>query len=76
MIDHPLSQMRHEHDRTANLLAAIEHATHGLALPPGACGSWTALYTGVRKFCDDLVMHMHLEDGVLFPRFEQNGVPA
>ncbi|MDR6756300.1 regulator of cell morphogenesis and NO signaling [Mycoplana sp. BE70] len=76
MIDHPLAQMRDEHDDTAKLLAEIEHATHGLALPAGACGSWTALYTGVAKFCDDLVTHMHLEDGVLFPRFERNGVPA
>ncbi len=48
----------------------VEHVTHGLSLPPGACGSWTALYTGLRKFTDDLVAHMHLENAVLFPRFE------
>lgn len=71
MIDHPLAQMRHEHDGTAKQLGRIEQITHGLNLPQGACGSWTALYTGLRKFCDDLVTHMLLEDAVLFPRFEQ-----
>lgn len=69
-ISRPIAQMRHEHDITARLLRDIEHAAHGMALPEGACGSWTALYTGLRKLTDDLVAHMHLENAVLFPRFE------
>ncbi|MDK1373735.1 MULTISPECIES: iron-sulfur cluster repair di-iron protein [unclassified Sinorhizobium] len=69
-IVHPIAQMRHEHDDEAEHLRTIEHLTHGLSLPAGACGSWTALYTGLRKFTDDLVAHMHLENAVLFPRFE------
>ncbi|MEZ5888630.1 MAG: iron-sulfur cluster repair di-iron protein [Paracoccaceae bacterium] len=70
MIVHPIAQMRLEHDDTARLLTGLEHVTHGLALPEGACGSWTALYTGLRKFTEDLVAHMHLENTVLFARFE------
>lgn len=69
-VAHPIAQMRHEHDDAVRLLHDVEHAAHGMALPSGACGSWTALYTGLRKFTDDLVMHMHLENTVLFPRFE------
>ncbi|MFB9948238.1 iron-sulfur cluster repair di-iron protein [Rhizobium puerariae] len=76
MIVHPITEMRHEHDDEAQHLQAIEHVTHGLALPQGACGSWTALYTGLRKFTDDLVVHMHLENAVLFPRFEKTSQPA
>lgn len=75
-ISHPINQMRHEHDEAAELLNRIEQVTHGLTLPAGACGSWTALYTGVRKFNDDLVAHMHLENAVLFPRFEQAAATA
>jgi regulator of cell morphogenesis and NO signaling len=45
-----------------------------LALPEGACGSWTALYIGVRKLADDLVTHLHLENNVLFARFEPANV--
>ncbi|QRM57166.1 iron-sulfur cluster repair di-iron protein [Sinorhizobium sp. BG8] len=69
-ISQPIAQMRHEHADTARLLQDIEHAAHGMALPAGACGSWTALYTGLRKLTDDIVLHMHLENAVLFPRFE------
>nr|WP_245314468.1 hemerythrin domain-containing protein [Sinorhizobium alkalisoli] len=76
VIGHPIAQMGHEHEEEAEHLRAIEHVTHGLSLPPCACGSWTALYTGLRKFTDDLVMHMHLENAVLFPRFETQSQAA
>lgn len=69
-ISHPIMQMRDEHNHEARHLQAIEHITHGFSLPPGACGSWTALYTGLRKFTDDLIVHMRIENTILFPRFE------
>ncbi|WP_113737195.1 iron-sulfur cluster repair di-iron protein [Rhizobiales bacterium] len=69
-ISYPIAQMRREHDDEVEHLRTIEHVTHGLSLPDGACGSWAALYTGLRKLTDDLVTHMHLENAVLFPRFE------
>lgn len=70
MISHPIGVMRHDHDSAAELLRAVERITRGLSLPEGACRSWTALYTGLGKFSEDLVRHMHLENNVLFPRFE------
>lgn len=70
MIVHPIAVMRQEHEDTAALLRRIEHVSHGLTLPEGACGSWTALYTGVAKLTGDVVRHMHLENDILFPRFE------
>ena len=41
-----------------------------LALPEGACGTWTALYTGLSEFLGDLEGHVRLENDVLFPQFE------
>ncbi|WP_319826165.1 iron-sulfur cluster repair di-iron protein [Thalassovita sp.] len=76
MISHPIAVMRHDHETAADLLRGIEHATHGLNLPEGACRSWTALYIGLKKFSDDLVTHMHLENNVLFPRFETANLTA
>lgn len=64
----PVAAMRAEHAAAAELLRRIEHVTQGLTLPVGACGSWTALYTGLRKLCEDVVAHIHLEETVLFPR--------
>ena len=73
MIVHPIAAMRHEHDTTTDMLRAVEHVTHSLTLPDGACRSWTALYTGLGKLTEDLVAHIHLENAVLFPRFEVAG---
>ena len=39
-----------------------------MQLPIGACGSWTALYTGLRKLCADVVAHFYVEQSLLLPR--------
>lgn len=74
-----LSQVQESRNASKGLsqhLEAVEHVTGGLQLPQGACGSWTALYTGLNKFCDDLVAHMHVENSVLFARFDTAGAAA
>ena len=38
--------------------------------PQGACNTWRALYAGIAQLGDDLINHIHLENNVLFPRFE------
>lgn len=74
MIGQPISVMRHEHDTHGDNLRKLEHLTDDFTPPEGACGSWCALYAGLRKFADDLVTHIHLENNILFPRFESQVV--
>ncbi|NVP58539.1 iron-sulfur cluster repair di-iron protein [Mycoplana rhizolycopersici] len=69
ILTRPIEQMRHEHEVEVDHLAELEHVTGGFHLPDGACTSWRALYAGAKKFADDLIQHMHLENEVLFPRF-------
>jgi regulator of cell morphogenesis and NO signaling len=57
---HPIAQMRHDHDRYG------EHLRHLETI----CRSWGALYAGTAKLVEDLMQHIHLENNVLFPRFE------
>lgn len=71
MIVHPIDAMRHEHDDAGELLHKVEDLTNGGTTPEGACNTWRALYAGTRKFADDLMEHIHLENNVLFPRFER-----
>lgn len=73
MIVHPIAMMRHEHDGHTEQLCALEQMTNGFAPPDDACRSWQALHAGLAKFAADLVRHMHLENEVLFPRFEGVG---
>jgi regulator of cell morphogenesis and NO signaling len=69
MIAHPIGAMRHEHDDAGEQLRMVERLTNGGVPPEGACNTWRALYAGTRKFADDLMEHIHLENNVLFPRF-------
>ncbi len=67
----PTAQIRHDHDRHGELLRRLETIANGFVLPQGACRSWAALYTGTSKLVDDVMDHIHLENNVLFPRFER-----
>ncbi len=73
-IENPIAVMRADHDDHAAGVAEIRRLTGGPTLPKGACGTWTALYTGLTEFLTDFDEHMRLENEVLFPQFEpQNG---
>jgi regulator of cell morphogenesis and NO signaling len=70
MIVHPIGMMRHEHDSHGEELTALAKLTGDLTLPAGACNTWRALYAGLAKLADDLTEHIHIENNVLFPKFE------
>ena len=57
-----------EHETVGEILRRLQAVTSGYALPPDACTSFQALYSGLRKLESDLHRHIHLENNVLFPR--------
>jgi regulator of cell morphogenesis and NO signaling len=69
-LDMPIRVMRHDHNDHAQIVHGLEQLTGNFTIPEGACRSWQALYTGVAKFVTDITDHIHLENNVLFPRFE------
>ncbi|WP_176248752.1 MULTISPECIES: hemerythrin domain-containing protein [unclassified Sulfitobacter] len=69
-IENPIAVMRADHDDHATGIIEIRRLTGNLTLPEGACGTWTALYTGLAEFLRDLEEHMRLENDVLFPQFK------
>jgi regulator of cell morphogenesis and NO signaling len=70
MIRHPIGRMRAEHDEHGERLANLQALAHDFKLPEEACSTWRALYAGVRKLIDDVHEHVHLENNILFARFE------
>jgi regulator of cell morphogenesis and NO signaling len=70
MIVHPIGMMRHEHDEHGKNLQAMAKMTNELTPPADACNSWRALYAGLGKLAEDLTEHIHIENNILFPRFE------
>jgi regulator of cell morphogenesis and NO signaling len=70
-LDVPIAQMRHDHNDHSEHLQRLEELTDNFTLPDGACRSWQALYAASAKLAEDLVEHIHLENNVLFPRYEE-----
>jgi len=71
MAESAIQVMRAEHDDHGAALALIDRITHDRTAPAEACATWRALCLGLTKFHDDLTMHVHLENNILFPRFER-----
>ncbi|GGE47350.1 hypothetical protein GCM10011367_22650 [Marinicauda pacifica] len=69
-ISEPIAVMRSDHEKHATDVEEIRRLTRGPSLPEGACRTWATLYEGIEEFIADLEEHLHLENDVLFPRFE------
>ena len=70
MVVYPITMMRMEHTSHGEMLEHLMALTHDGRPPAGACNTWRALYAGIGQLHDDLINHIHLENNVLFPRFE------
>ncbi len=66
----PISRMRAEHLEHGERLERLAQLTDIFAPPDGACTTWRALYAGCAKLDGDLREHIHLENNVLFAKFD------
>lgn len=69
-VGQPIGMMRVEHVDHGEALDKLNALTNDATPPQGACNTWRALYAGIAQLGDDLINHIHLENNVLFPRFE------
>lgn len=67
-VQSPIAMMEMEHEEVGNHLATIRSLTNNYALPADACNSYGILYKFLEEFEEDLHMHIHLENNILFPR--------
>ena len=70
MVIYPIGIMRQEHTSHGAMLEQLMALAHDARPPEGACNTWRALYAGISQLHDDLINHIHLENNLLFPRFE------
>ena len=66
-LDGPIACMLHEHDDAGEALARLRELTNGFTPPPEACNTYRALFAGLAELEEDLHVHIHLENSVLFP---------
>jgi regulator of cell morphogenesis and NO signaling len=57
-----------EHEEHARDLQTLRRLTRKFELPAEACVTWRALYLGLQQLEEELMLHIHLENNVLFRR--------
>lgn len=63
-----IEELEKEHDHVGRCLDKIRELSKGYALPSDACASYKLLFTMIQEFEDDLHLHIHLENNILFPK--------
>jgi len=67
-VQNPINMMEMEHEAVAKNLADIRELTNDYVLPEDACASYSLLYRLLDEFENDLHLHVHLENNILFPK--------
>lgn len=67
-VANPIRMMEAEHDSAGNALADIRRITANYAIPEYAGVTYRSLMAGLQELEQDLHLHIHLENNILFPR--------
>jgi len=67
-VKNPIHSMMKEHDSAGELMRQIRSASNGYKAPGDSCTSYQAAYQSLEEFEEDLHLHVHLENNILFPR--------
>lgn len=67
----PILAMEAEHEQAGAALEELDRLTENYAIKPNMCASYQALYVGLKQLEEDLKLHIHKENNILFPRVQQ-----
>jgi regulator of cell morphogenesis and NO signaling len=70
-IANPIRMMEHEHDDAGTALQQIRELTRDYRVPEGACNTYRAMLEGLHALEQDMHVHVHKENSILFPRAVQ-----
>jgi regulator of cell morphogenesis and NO signaling len=59
--------LQNEHRKAFTYLKVLRQVTNNFRIPYDACNSYNALFGKIKELEDDLSMHFHLENDILFP---------
>ncbi|HEY9363249.1 MAG TPA: iron-sulfur cluster repair di-iron protein [Chitinophagaceae bacterium] len=63
-----IEELEKEHDFVGRSFDKIRELTKGYAIPDDGCSSYKLLFKILQEFEDDLHLHIHLENNILFPK--------
>lgn len=67
-VQNPINMMEMEHEAVGENLEEIRELSANYTLPEDACASYSLLYRMLNEFEEDLHLHIHLENNILFPK--------
>ena len=67
-VNNPINMMEEEHEIVGNLFKEIAVLSSNYTPPEWACNTFKALYAKLDEFEQDLHIHIHLENNILFPK--------
>jgi regulator of cell morphogenesis and NO signaling len=67
-VSHPIAMMEEEHEKVGEIFQLIANLTHNYTPPEWACNTYKVLMAKLKEFEDDLHLHIHLENNILFPK--------
>jgi regulator of cell morphogenesis and NO signaling len=67
-VQNPINMMEMEHELVGKNLEEIRQLSNNYLLPEDACASYSLLYRMLDEFEEDLHLHIHLENNILFPK--------
>ena len=66
-----IKELKEEHDAAGELLRQLRKVTNDYELPADACNSYRIAYGKLEELENDIFQHVHLENNILFPRYEE-----
>lgn len=67
-VENPIRVMMHEHDAEGERFRKIADLTDHYTLPQDACSTYRVTFSMLKEYEDDLNLHIHLENNILFPK--------
>ncbi|MGC4235073.1 MAG: iron-sulfur cluster repair di-iron protein [Niabella sp.] len=67
-VENPISVMMEEHSNEGERFAKIAALTNNYTPPEDACNTYRVTFSLLKEFEEDLHLHIHLENNILFPK--------
>lgn len=67
-VENPIKMMMHEHDEEGARFRKIAELSNNYQPPADACSTYSVTMALLKEFEDDLHLHIHLENNILFPK--------
>lgn len=67
-VESPIAKMMEDHDNEGERFRRIREITNDYTVPEDGCNTYKVTLAMLKEFEEDLHMHIHLENNILFPK--------